>query len=53
MVFLRQAENTYHKYFNGIHKDDTTFLMRFIKMTVVKGDFFWISKAHKTDHLLS
>ncbi len=28
-------------------------LMRFIKMTVVKSDFFWISKAHNTDHLLS
>ena len=23
-------------------------LMRFIKMTVVKSDIFWISKAHNT-----
>ncbi len=66
-VFLRQAGNTYHKYFNVIHKDDITktfflmrfiniiimILMRFIKMTVVKSDFFWISKAHNTDNLLS
>ncbi len=49
-VFLRQAGNTILM----VHKDDITktifFLMRFIKMTVVKSDFFWISKA---DHLLS
>ncbi len=58
-VFLRQAGNTYHKYFNEIHNDDITktFFNEIHKynnkMTAVKSDFFWISKAHNTDHLLS
>ncbi len=37
-VFLRQAGNTYHKYFNVIHKDDITktiVLMRFINIIMI------------------
>ncbi len=45
-VFLRQAGNTYHKYFNGIHKDDITKTIFFNEIHKYSTDF---NEIHKDD----